>query len=125
MRAFHELVFDERIEDAAFHAPPWPWGLLFGSVDTLKLVVAVDSVEGVSPTLSMILYDLPNLVQTEWVKVPFTDTPLLLTQNTLLTATYSAADALYPASNALHFVVWLGGASPKAHVRVWVTGRQN
>lgn len=46
MRAFHELVFDAKVEDGNVHAAAFPWWVTMGSVDTLKVVIATDTVSG-------------------------------------------------------------------------------
>jgi len=126
VKAFHELVFDGRIEDGALHwCAAWPWQLAFGSVDTLKFFVAADSVEGVGPTLTLGIFESGDALHNNFAALPINGAPLNLGAHTTLTGAYVPADAGSPGSHWLGLACLLGGTDPKAHIRIWVTGRLN
>lgn len=128
MRAFHELVFDDRLQDSGvLHATILPWSPLLGAADILRVLVTVDGVGGISPTFNLIFadmelgaYPLANIAE-----VAISDAALSASTVTQLSARLDAGDASFPLSSSPVLIFWLNGTAPSAHVRIWVTGRTN
>lgn len=122
MRIFHELILDEVINDTDFHTCKAHWTMLSGVCETLRVMAVVDRVSGSSPTFYMGSMDTPD---DTWKRNFCADiisvVPLTVGQSNVLRAT--AGTSATPPSYGFQLLVALGGGSPKAHVRIWLTGR--
>lgn len=124
MRLFHELVFESFIEGAGTFTQPLHWGPVMGGIDTMRFMICADKVSGSSLMLQVVAGQQPFLSN---VSAPNPGTVLnqALTagQLNLFSGSIRPTDADAPASYNYHLAVSLSGTNPKAHVRIWVTGR--
>lgn len=125
MRIFHELVVDDFIADTFSHQiKSVSWEAVMGNFETLRFFVVANSVSGTSPTLTLQFFEEPDLTYIRnWSATPINGVALTAGQENLLTASISASDAAMPASYGYRLDYNLGGTSPTARVRIWVTGR--
>jgi hypothetical protein len=123
MRRFHELIFDRYCENAGFFSPIQAYNYLFGYVHTLRFIIVADVVSGGSPTLTIPVYETGNAQQANVIKELLSLAPLAANASNIFSASVAATDAAYPPAKYLVPVVVLGGTDPKAHVRIWATGR--
>ena len=126
MRVFHELVVDDYIEGnsgvSGFRLSKFVWTSVLGHFDALRLIVVADRVSGGSPSLSISLFDSPDAERSATLAQDLGST-LVAGQTNVWSAAVSLSQGL-PASYASWFIYWLNGTgNPKAHVRIWVTGR--
>ncbi|HVW25107.1 MAG TPA: hypothetical protein VHC69_07025 [Polyangiaceae bacterium] len=124
MRVFHSLVFDENIESSTVTSTiDASWNAQLGLPDKLTIFAVVDTVtQGTNvPTLNVQIQESPD--QVHWLNKA--GSPELTA--TLSTAANTVAVARDPGTtpNAAYvrLQIWLLGNTPKAHIRVWVTGR--
>jgi len=123
MRDFHELVFDDQCGPSTFYLPAWPWLLLGGSVDSMKVVVSADSVLGADTIFNLAFLEGADLQFIDTTTFPLAGVPLSPSQNTVLSCAYTPADG-----PPLHFagvIFAIDGTDPRAHIRIWITGRRN
>ncbi len=123
MRRFVELCFDDFVVGTSSVYTSPEVELLLGTADRLALHAVVDQVTGTSPTLT---------VQVEhgsdgrnWAsKTPGTPEinlqAISATSTTQLTGVEGGAN---PSHTRVRLRIALGGTSPQAHVKVYVTGR--
>src|SRR4051812_44198546 len=126
MRVFHSLVFDENIEATTNIYTDASWNAQLGLPDKLTIFALTDTVSGTSPTLSVQIEEGPD--QVHWQSKLGTATTTAEIFSTALSAAANTVavgrDAgAVPSAAFIRLRIALGGTSPKAHVRVWVTGR--
>ena len=123
MRVFHSLVFDENIESTTDQFIDASWNAQLGLPDKLTLFAVTDTVSGTSPTLAVQIQESPD--QVHWLnkstaaEIPST-TALSTSANTVAVGRDPGTT---PSAAFVRLRIALGGTNPKAHVRVWVTGR--
>lgn len=122
MQLFHELVAEDWIPDTD---PRWSkrhWNVAMGCLEVLRIVVVADRVSGTAD-FNMVFLESPDLTGATLnvASSPFTSAPLSAGQSNILTASLSPSSQ--PSSYSYAFQYWLHGASARAHVRIWVTGR--
>lgn len=124
-RLFNELMVDEVINGVGPNFEVYsllPWNSILGAVDVLHFFVVVQRVQGGSPTLYVDLREtLDDDGAESTVKVLFNSIALTSGAN-VLRATYAPTDT-GPAARDMYLTVRLSGTDPKAHIRVWVSGR--
>lgn len=122
MRLFHAQIYDENVEGTtALFTDPSHNGLL-GSVEKLSIFAITDTVSGTSPTLLVQIEESGD--QVHWVnKIGSAEIPATAISTTALTTLVGRDQGTQPSQGFLRLRVVLGGTSPKAHVRLWVTGR--
>lgn len=122
MRIFHELAVDEVLGDANY--AKFQWEAVMGNVETLRIVVVAESVSGTNPTFSLSMYESPDLSSDMNLMTTLVNAaPLMPGQANVMAVSVSNADSFMPASYAYRLYFALGGTSPSARVRIWVTGR--
>jgi len=128
MRVFHSLVFDENIEGTASVYTDASWNSQMGLPDKLTIFALTDTVSVTSGTANLTVQIDEGPDQVHWnPKLGSTTTAEIFTTATLSTAAnslYVGRDAgTVPSAAFLRLRLALGGGAPKAHVRIWVTGR--
>lgn len=129
MRVFHELVLDKYIEGATGFGGvinKLYWDAVIGAVDTARLMVIADHVSGSAVVLNVAVAEEPELTATETANFDFVTTvlsnaPLSVGQTNIFNLTLT--DPNVPMSYGSFLYVSLNGTTPKARVRIWVTGR--
>ena len=124
MRVFHSLVFDENIEGTTSTSTlDASWNSQLGLPDKLTIFAVTDTVSNgaTNPTLNVQIQESPD--QVHWMNKATAEI-----QATVSTATNSMVvgrdPGTTPSAGFVRLLIWLNGtAPPKAHVRVWVTGR--
>lgn len=132
MRLFHELMFEQYIEGSTgfggFSAP-LHWVPIMGIVDTLRYVLIADHVAGTSLQLQVIALQRPEMTELfDSAFFPIFATGLTQGQTAMLSASVTPSDPDAPALYHRDLLVSLNGdpdpaPTPRAHVRIWVTGR--
>jgi len=127
MRLFHELMMDTNLDGPTGANPIWSkfyWGPVLGQVEALRFMVLADRIAGTSLNLTLDLLDSPdggvrvNLIKNLLSVVPIAG------QANLYQGALSTSDTGSVALYGYYFrCAFSGSTSPKAHVRVWVTGR--
>ncbi len=122
MRAYHTLVFDEMIEGtAAVYSDPSFNGQL-ASTEKVELAAVVDTVSGTTPTLTVRFQEGPDGIhwrnkngtaEINGVSISAVPVPL----------TVGLDSGANQGSGLQRLEVTLAGTTPKAHVRIWATGR--
>lgn len=122
MRLFHVGMYDENVEGTtALYTDPTHNNLL-GSVEKLSIFALTDTVSGTSPTLTVQIEESGDQVHwTNKVATPEINGTALSTS--AVTTAVGRDAGTTPSAGFLRLRVVLGGTSPKAHVRIWVTGR--
>lgn len=116
-RKFNRLLLKERVEGTtAIYAPHEACAGLAG-VDELTFGMLTDEVAGTAPTATILLAESPN--GRTWNQG--SSAPISISSGVL----QAVAGAIQsgPLSGFLRFGLVLGGTSPAATVRLWVTGR--
>jgi hypothetical protein len=124
MRVFHSLVYDENIESTNTATIDASWNSQLGLPDKLTIFALTDTVS-VASTLNVQIEESPD--QVHWMNktgtagLPELTLALATTQNTL---GVGRDNGTTPSAGFVRLKLWLvAGSSPKAHVRLWVTGR--
>jgi hypothetical protein len=115
-------MYDENIEgtQALFTDPSH--NALLGSVEKLSIFAVVDSVSGTSPTLTVQIEESGD--QVRWInKAGTAEINAAALSTTVITTAVGRDTGATPSNGFLRLRVSLGGTSPKAHVRLFVTGR--
>jgi len=122
MRLFHAQIYDENIEGTtALYTDPTHNGLL-GSVEKLSIFALTDTVTGTTPTLTVQIEESGD--QVHWTnKVATAEINGTTLSTTVVTTAVGRDGGNTPSAGFLRLRVSLGGTTPKAHVRLWVTGR--
>src|SRR5882724_6250911 len=124
MRVFHSLVYDENIESTTVNYCDAAWNAQLGLPDKLTIFTLTDTASGTRPTLTVQIEEGPD--QVHWLPKLGTTTAEIYTAALLTTANTSLVgrDAgTTPSAAFIRLRIQLGGTTPKAHVRIWVTGR--
>jgi len=131
MRVFHSLVFDENVETTGNIYTDASWNSQLGLPDKLTIFALTDTVTGTGtgtnqPQLTVQIEEGPD--QVHWQsKLGTATTTAEIFNATLQTSANTIAvgrDAgTTPSAGFIRLRIALGGTSPKAHVRIWVTGR--
>jgi hypothetical protein len=122
MRLFHAQIYDENIEGTtALYTDPTHNGLL-GSVEKLSIFAITDTVTGTAPTLTVQIEESGD--QVHWTnKIATAEINGTSLSTTAVTTAVGRDAGTTPSGGFLRLRVSLAGTTPKAHVRLWVTGR--
>lgn len=125
MRAFNQLVFDAVIQGTTVTYTDPSFNTLIGSADTLAIEAIVDQVSGTSPTLTV---DLQHSGDNRNFVSKLTGASAVIPALTLSTSAITTTLGTEPSSpNVLlgyvRLALTLGGTTPSAHIRIYVTGR--
>lgn len=122
MRLFHAQLYDENLEGTtALYTDPSNNALL-GSVEKLTLFTIADTVSGTTPTLTVQIEESPD--QVNWSnKAGTAEINAVALSTSQKTITVGRDNGSVPSAGFLRLRVVLGGTTPKAHIRIWVTGR--
>jgi hypothetical protein len=122
MKLFHFLIFDKNVEGTAPLESDPTYNTLLASGEKLKAFAITDTVSGSSPTLNIRLEESGDQIQwrNKAANGEIDALPLSTSAKTMATG-YD--DGSQPTNGFARLRIFLGGANPKAHVRVWVTGR--
>lgn len=122
MRLFHAKIYDENVEGTtALYTDPSHNSLL-GSVEKLSIFAITDTVSGTTPTLTVQIEESGD--QVHWTnKAGTAEINGVTLSPTAITLAVGRDTGATPSSGFLRLRVSLGTTSPKAHVRLWVTGR--
>ena len=124
MLLFHELVFDCFMEGAVIRTQPLEWVPVLGGVETVRFMLEADHVAGSPVNIQVQAFQLADMTNVIGASAIFLfNTSLTVGQTTMLSASITPSGAESPASYGYHLQVTLGGTSPKAHIRIWATGR--
>lgn len=122
MRVFHSLVFDENIEATTAQYIDASWNAQLGLPDKLTIFAIGDTASGTTPTLLVQIEESPD--QVHWLNKNATaeinGSNLSTTANTVLVGRDAGTT---PSAAFIRLRIVLGGTTPKAHIRIWVTGR--
>jgi len=122
MRAFHVLAYDGTIDGTTSVYIDAGLNDQLGTADQLRLAAVTDAVSGTSPTLTVqVEHSGDNLNWLSRFGTPEINAVALSTTAPTTTLANAASSALPAAFVRLR--IQLGGTSPRAHVRVWATGR--
>jgi len=122
MRIQHDLVFDEIVDGTTSVYTDPKWDDVLGYPDKLTLFVVTDGVSGTSPTILVQLEEGPD--QRNWMnKGGGPEIPATAISTTAATALAGYDTGAYPNPAYVRARIQLGGTSPRARVRLWVTGR--
>ncbi len=120
MRSFHQLVFDDYVEGttAAYTQPQL--NELLAMTEMLEVVAVAAQASGTTPTLTIEVQASPD--NRNWVTI----TPAVVSAASLSTSAQTIAGGVSSAdlrSGFTRLQITLGGTSPKAQLRIHVTGR--
>jgi hypothetical protein len=122
VRIFHELLVDEYVPDTNLRFVKAPWQAVMGNFESLRLFAVADRVSGTTPTLFAGLFETPDLTYNRAFAITLLNSVALVTgQMNALSGAVTASDLCMAYGYDLCYS--LGGTSPNAHVRIWVTGR--
>lgn len=122
MRLFHVAVYDENVEGTGTLYTDPSHNALLGSVEKLSIFAITDTASGTSPTLTVQIEESGD--QVHWVsKAGTAEINAAAVSTTALTTAVGRDTGATPSNGFLRLRVTLGGTTPKAHVRLWVTGR--
>lgn len=119
-RKFNRLVFSERIEGSnpsytSHDACAW-----LANADKLSFMATAEEVSGTGPTWTVQMQESPN--GRAWADVPGATWGTSAVSNGSING-MSFFDGFLPVSGFIRFRIQLGGTSPAAKIRLWVTGR--
>jgi len=120
MRVFHSLVFDENIESTATSTIDASWNAQLGLPDKLTIFAVTDTVN-VASTLSVQIQESPD--QVHWLNKSGTAELTASLSTSANTVAVGRDAGTVPNAAFVRLIISLAGASPKGHIRVWVTGR--
>src|SRR5689334_8348090 len=123
MLLFHELVADDYVPpDGIARFAKRHWDPVLGNLEQLRIMVVADRVSGSGPLLSMNVFESPDLSDAvlNAFAFPFVNAPLTVGQANVLTASLTPSTV---ASYSYTFSYVLTGTTPRAHIRIWVSGR--
>jgi hypothetical protein len=124
MRTFHRIVFDDNVDGttAVYSSPRFD--ALLGLSDALSLSGYAVSATGSSPTLSVQVEQSPD--RQRWTARNGTAEISAASLSTTAETTFQGNDGSPVAATRPGFArlkITLGGSTPRAHVKIWVTGR--
>jgi len=115
-------LYDENVEGILPLFTDPSHNALLGSVEKLSIFAITDTVSGTSPTMTVQIEESGD--QVHWInKTGTAEINGAALSTTVLTTAVGRDTGATPSSGFLRLRVVLGGTSPKAHVRLWVTGR--
>jgi len=115
-------MYDENIEGTTALFTDPSQNALLGSVEKLTIYTITDTVSGTSPTLTVQIEESPD--QINWTNKSGTaEINGVALSTTQKTSTVGRDNGTVPASGFIRLRVSVGGTTPKAHIRIWVTGR--
>lgn len=122
MRIFQAKVFDDIVDSGVSLYNDPTFNDVFGHAEDLSIFAVVYGIAGTTPTLTVQLEESPNQInwQNKQVTAEINATAISLT--TVLTVTGRDAGTV-PSSGFIRLRVQLGGTSPRAQVKIWVTAR--
>lgn len=124
MRSFHLLVFDDVVAGTTATYTPPELDALLGSVDSLSFCVSASQVAGTSPTLTVQVEQGPDRIR--WEDRNATAEVNGVSLSASADNVESANDGNPAGATRLGYArlrIQLGGTSPEAQIKVWVTGR--
>lgn len=124
MRTFHKLVFDDSVDGTtAVYTPPSVEPLL-GLCEALTISGYAAGVSGTTPTLTVRIEQSPD--QRHWSDRNGTAEINAASLSTTAETTFQGNDGSPVGATRPGFArlkITLGGTTPKARLRIWVTGR--
>jgi hypothetical protein len=121
MRLFHILAFDSVVQGTtAIYTSPL-FARQFATSDQNKVFVVADEVTGTSPTLTVQSEDGDGVYWSNKYGTAEINGVSLSTTGT--TVAKGADGGGQPSAGWVRFKIQLGGTSPAARIRMWVTGR--
>jgi hypothetical protein len=124
MRIQNDLVYEGIIDGttSVYMDPKWQDRL--GVPDRLVLFVVADGASGTSPTLLVQLEESAD--QLNWVNCQGTaEIPATSISTSATTVLVGHLGTAFPIPAFIRARIQLGGTSPRARVRLWVTGRDD
>jgi hypothetical protein len=122
-------VIDEFIDGNTGFVPIFAkthWHSLLGYLDTLRFIVIADHVVGADAALAVGVWETSDVTLFEHlnlIALPIDFESILPNQVNTFQGSMVPGDANMPPSCAYMLGCALSGTDPKAHVRVWITGR--
>ncbi len=124
MRTFHTLVFNETLESTATLFTESELDDVLASADELSIFAVTDTVSGTTPTLTVRIQEGPDQIQ--WSnKAATAEINAVALSPTAVTTAVGRDSGAVPSNGFVRLSVSLGGTNPRAHVRIWVTGRSD
>ena len=122
MRSYHALVFDEVIEGTTAVTSDPAYNAQLAMTEKIELFAVADTVSGTTPTLTVQINESPDGVhwRNKNTTAEINAVSLSTSANTLSVGLDSGTNL---GSGLNRLSVTLGGTSPKAHIRIWATGR--
>lgn len=124
MRSFHALVYDDVVAGTSATYTPSHFNDLLGSVESLSIFVSAAQATGTSPTLTVQIEQGPDQIRWENRNTTAEINGVSLSASTDNIETANDGDPT--GTTRLTYArlrIQLGGTSPEARVKVWVTGR--
>ena len=122
MRVFHAKAFDDIVDTGVSLYNDPTLNDVLGHAEEISITAVVYGISGTSPTLTVQLEESPD--QIIWQNKQ--GTAEINAASISLTAITTAAGrdpGSTPSSGFVRLRVQLGGTSPRAHVKLWVTAR--
>lgn len=121
MQAFHVLVFDDALEDTTSVYIDPKFNADLAAADKLQIMGVATQISGTTPTLTVQVehspdnrHFVPKSRTAEIDAASLASPPVLVSGNDPGTV---------PSGGFVRLRIALGGTSPKARLRLWVTGR--
>lgn len=122
MRIQNDLVYDATMDGTTSVYVDPAWHDRLGLPDRLTLFAVADGVSGTSPTLSVQLEESSD--QQSWLNVNGSaEIPATTISTSATTALVGYCTGAFPNMTFIRARLQLGGTTPRARVRLWVTGR--
>lgn len=123
MKIFHELVEEVFINGPTSLPIKVQWPPVLGNIDNLRFIIVADEISGSSLLFTVSLYESPDVTSARAHKVKdlVSGVAPVVGQTNVYQAMLSDADG--PISYSYNVGYTLTGTTPRAHVRIWVTGR--
>jgi len=121
MRVFQAEIFDQTLDSTPLYVDS-AYNSLLGSMEELSIFAVADVLSGTAPTLTVQIEESPN--QIHWINKQVS--PEINAAALSLTSTTTAQGrdlGSLPSSGFIRLRVQLGGTTPRARVRLWVTVR--
>lgn len=124
MRIFHELIIDDFVEDTNLYWTKIHWAPVMGNFEDMRAVLIADRISGGAPTVTVTLYeDVALDLVANFGNVVLINGGLTAGQTTTLAGAVNSSSPSMPAAYAYPISYILGGTTPKARLRMWITGR--